>query len=117
MSPTFVESEQGVAILGTPGGSRIISMVLLALLDIAAGNGPVRWVSRPRFHHQYLPDEIQHEPEVFSKALIRALKARGHRLKALSAPYGNMQAVYYDRVKNKVLAVSDPRGEGMIMVR
>jgi gamma-glutamyltranspeptidase/glutathione hydrolase len=58
MSPTFVESDAGVAILGTPGGSRIISMVLLAILDLANGQGPQSWVSLPRFHHQYLPDLI-----------------------------------------------------------
>ncbi|MFQ5644239.1 MAG: gamma-glutamyltransferase, partial [Thiogranum sp.] len=62
MTPTFVESEHGIAILGTPGGSRIITMVLLGILDLEAGNAPQSWVSLPRFHHQYLPDVIQYEP-------------------------------------------------------
>ena len=62
MTPTFAESERGLAILGTPGGSRIITMVLQALLSLDAGDPPGTWVARPRFHHQYLPDRIQYEP-------------------------------------------------------
>ncbi|HHO67771.1 MAG TPA: gamma-glutamyltransferase, partial [Gammaproteobacteria bacterium] len=80
MSPTFVESGRGVAVLGTPGGSRIITMVALAILDLAAGNGPAHWVSLPRFHHQYLPDEIQHEPGALAPAVADGLRRRGHRL-------------------------------------
>ena len=112
MSPTFVESEQGVAILGTPGGSRIITMVLLAILDQAAGNKPDSWVSRPRFHHQYLPDVVQHEADAFDAGMIKSLTARGHTLKQLNSEYGNMQAVYWDQKTGQVYAVSDPRGVG-----
>ncbi len=98
MTPTFVEDHDGVAILGTPGGSRIITMVMLAVLDMASGDHqPASWVSRPRFHHQYLPDAVQYEPGAFDRAMIEGLTARGHRLKALDAPYGNMQAIYWDR--------------------
>jgi len=59
-----------VAILGTPGGSRIITMVLLGILDLEAGHGPASWVARPRFHHQYLPDLIEYEPEAFSDEVL-----------------------------------------------
>jgi gamma-glutamyltranspeptidase/glutathione hydrolase len=117
MSPTFVESARGVAILGTPGGSRIISAVLLATLDLAHGRGPEEWVSRPRYHHQYLPDEVQHEPGALTEAEAADLRALGHRVRALDAPYGNMQAVYWDRASDRVLAVSDSRGEGLAEVR
>lgn len=117
MSPTFVESEHGVAILGTPGGSRIITMVLLGILDLEAGRGPASWVSQPRFHHQYLPDVIQYEPDAFSDDLLEALAARGHRLKLLGSDYGNMQAVYWDYRGNSVEAASDPRGIGRAEVR
>ena len=112
MTPTFVEDADGVAILGTPGGSRIITMVLLAVLDMTGENRPQSWVSRPRFHHQYLPDEVQYEPGAFDSALIEGLTARGHRLKALDAPYGNMQAIYWDKKDRRVYAASDPRGVG-----
>jgi gamma-glutamyltranspeptidase/glutathione hydrolase len=117
MAPTFAEGPGGVAILGTPGGSRIISTVLLALLDLAEGRGPEVWVSRPRFHHQYLPDEVQYEPGALSAAQASALEAMGHRLRALDAPYGNLQAILWDRAGGRVQAASDPRGEGLAEVR
>ncbi len=117
MTPTFVESDTGVAILGTPGGSRIITMVLLGILDIEAGNPPRSWVSVPRFHHQYLPDVIQYEPDAFSPSVIKSLKAKGHQLKPLKSRYGNMQAIYWDYKDNRVEAASDPRGIGRASVR
>jgi gamma-glutamyltranspeptidase/glutathione hydrolase len=112
MSPTFVESADGIAILGTPGGSRIITMVLLAILDLADGKLPASWVGLPRFHHQYLPDVVQYEPGAFDAALIEALEKRGHTLKPLNSSYGNMQAIYRDRKAGRVYAASDPRGVG-----
>jgi len=117
MSPTFLESKNGVAILGTPGGSRIISMVLLSTLDFAAGNDPASWVSLKRFHHQFLPDVIQHEPGTFSAEQAASLTQLGHTLKEVTDPYGNMQAILWDRKNNKVKAASDPRGEGTATVR
>jgi len=112
MTPTFVEDADGVAILGTPGGSRIITMVLLAVLELAGGDRPQSWVSRPRFHHQYLPDAVQYEPGAFDRALIEGLTARGHHVEALDSPYGNMQAIYWDKKGRRVYAASDPRGLG-----
>jgi gamma-glutamyltranspeptidase/glutathione hydrolase len=112
MSPTFVDSPDGVAILGTPGGSRIITMVLLGILDLADGNRPESWVSLPRFHHQYLPDAVQYEPGAFGEELVTALTARGHQLQPLDSQYGNMQAIYWDRSLGKVFTASDPRGGG-----
>ena len=116
MSPTFVESEDGVAILGTPGGSRIITMVLLGILDMANGGLPESWVSRPRFHHQYLPDVVTYEMEAFDIDLVDALKSMGHTLKAKEEMYGNMQAIHYDRKNEQAFAASDPRGVGMAAV-
>jgi gamma-glutamyltranspeptidase/glutathione hydrolase len=116
MSPTFVESEDGVAILGTPGGSRIITMVLLGVLDLADGGLPASWVSRPRFHHQYLPDVVEYEADAFDDALIEALQAMGHVLEPRDPGFGNMQAVYHDRKNGRVYAASDPRGDGMAAV-
>ncbi len=113
MSPTFLDSEHGVAILGTPGGSRIITMVLLGLLQAVEGNTVGQWVSQPRFHHQYLPDEIQVEPGAFSEKLQQELKQRGHRLSIKERPWGNMQALYWNRKDNEVEVASDPRGGGL----
>jgi gamma-glutamyltranspeptidase/glutathione hydrolase len=115
MSPTFIESERGVAVLGTPGGSRIITMVLLGILAHEAGGLPEDWVKLPRFHHQYLPDEIQYEPGALSPEVVRTLAARGHKLTEVR-PYGNMQAVFWDTRGAAVYAASDPRGVGTAVV-
>ncbi|HIE54343.1 MAG TPA: gamma-glutamyltransferase [Chromatiaceae bacterium] len=116
MTPTFIEHEKGVAILGTPGGSRIITMLLLGALEFMDGKPPDVWVARKRFHHQYLPDQIQHEPGAFSEAVRRDLEARGHRLSEMKRPWGNMQAILWDRVAKRVLAASDPRGTGAALL-
>ncbi len=113
MTPTFIETSDAVAILGTPGGSRIISMVLLAALDFMHGAADVRkWVNRPRFHHQYVPDRVSHEPNAFTADEAELLRRKGHELQSTERSYGNMQAVVWDRTNNKVDAASDPRGEG-----
>jgi gamma-glutamyltranspeptidase/glutathione hydrolase len=116
MSPTFVESTDGVAILGTPGGSRIITMVLLGILDFAAGRQPESWVSLPRFHHQYLPDVVQYEPDTFDPSALKTLAAKGHTLKPQQSTWGNMQAIYLDKKTGEVSAASDPRGIGTAQV-
>jgi gamma-glutamyltranspeptidase/glutathione hydrolase len=116
MSPSFVETSDGIAILGTPGGSRIITMVLLSVLDLAGGEGPESWVRRPRFHHQYRPDRIDYEPAAFSKSQVDLLERMGHKLKMLESAYGNMQAVYWNRRNGIVEAASDPRGIGSVEI-
>ncbi|MET0027328.1 MAG: gamma-glutamyltransferase [Candidatus Thiodiazotropha sp.] len=115
MSPTFVEDGERVAILGTPGGSRIITMVLLGILEMAENQGPGAWVSRPRIHHQYLPNEIQYEPNALDDALLNQLQQMGHRLKPLQRDYGNMQAILWNKTTGSVEAASDPRGIGQAL--
>lgn len=112
MSPTFLESDQGVAILGTPGGSRIITMVLQAILATVEGVPVTEWVARPRIHHQFLPDKVQFEPEALSPEAQADLAARGHSLDPQEQPFGNMQAIFWDKATDTVQAASDPRGIG-----
>lgn len=117
MSPTFVETTDSLAILGTPGGSRIITMVLLGALEFTVGTAPQQWVSSGRFHHQYLPDQIQFEPGALSPELQTELQTLGHNLKPLNDHYGNMQAILWDKHQGIVDAASDPRGGGLAEVR
>ena len=112
MTPTFIENDQRVAILGTPGGSRIISMVMIGALQAMQGAPVEQWVGRARFHHQYLPDSLQFEPDALSEQTLEALSAMGHQLKPVDDSYGNMQAIAWDKVANKVSVASDPRGIG-----
>ncbi len=112
MSPTFVESDRGIAIVGTPGGSRIITMVFRAALAWMAGANADEMVALKRFHHQYFPDEVVHEPGAFSPEEFQSLTERGHLLRESRRPFGNMNVVTWDYSSNQVEAASDPRGAG-----
>jgi len=109
MSPTFMIGEDRRAVIGTPGGSRIITMVLLGILDFMRGNEPESWVSLPRFHHQYVPDVISAEENAFTPEQIEALEALGHTVTVRERPWGNMHGVLWNRETGAVTAGSDPR--------
>jgi gamma-glutamyltranspeptidase/glutathione hydrolase len=113
MSPTIIEAENWVGILGTPGGSRIATMVLLAILEAAHGKSVEAWVALPRFHHQYLPNQIEFEKAYLDPILQRSLSAKGHKLKRLNQQYGNMHAILWHKDTGTVTAASDPRGMGL----
>lgn len=117
MSPTFIESEDKLAVIGTPGGSRIITMVLHGILATIEGKTASQVVNLPRYHHQYLPDVIQYEPYTFSDKTVTTLEQLGHKLKALPNTFGNMHVVIWDKKENKVTAASDKRGEGLAIVK
>ncbi len=117
MSPTFAQSERGLIILGTPGGSRIISMVLLGLLEWMDGADAPAIVALPRYHHQYLPDSLFYEEQAFSAEEIARLEAMGHKPRKTSRRYGNMQVVTWEFDTGEVKAASDPRNEGGARVR
>ncbi len=117
MTPVFLETEDRVAALGSPGGSRIITQVLLGILAFADGQEPHQWVGQPRYHHQYLPDRIQHEPGAISVETRRALVEKGHRVVPMTRQYGDMQAVLWHRGEGRMAAASDPRGGGLAVPR
>lgn len=114
MTPTFVEDSRGVLVLGTPGGSRIMSMVLLGILTYAAQPSVdlTALVAAPRFHHQYLPDRIEIEPDGFAQGVLDDLQLKGHVVSPARQSWGNMQAVWVDKKTGKAVAASDPRGQG-----
>lgn len=117
MSPTFVEDSRGVLVLGTPGGSRIISMVTLGVLDYML-NREVdlqRIVALPRYHHQYLPDRIEVEPGAFPEEWTQALRAKGHAVESGRRKWGNMQAAYLDKTTGQASAQGDPRGKAGVL--
>lgn len=111
MTPTFLESDRGFVILGTPGGSRIISMILLATLEWVNGGDAKSMVSLPRFHHQYHPDYVLYEEEAFMSSEIDELKSMGHIFRKSNRQFGNMQIIMWDQVNNKIEIASDPRGK------
>jgi gamma-glutamyltranspeptidase/glutathione hydrolase len=116
MAPTFVETPKGLMIVGSPGGSFIISMVLLGTLNYMEGMSAADIVKYPHYHHQYLPDEVDYEQGALTDAEIKELQAMGHTLKVSGRQWGNMQVITWDFATGKVDAASDPRGEGVGLV-
>ena len=116
MSPTFLFDGKRTAILGTPGGSRIISMVLLSTLAFSEAASVKEIVELPRYHHQFLPDEIQVEKGMINTHTQHSLESMGHSVNELGRQYGNMHIVIWDRESNEVTAASDPRGIGQAKV-
>jgi gamma-glutamyltranspeptidase/glutathione hydrolase len=110
-TPVFVESPKGLMIAGTPGGSFIISMVLLATLDFMDGRSAQDIVSEPRFNHQYSPDVITYEKGAFTDQEKAGLAALGHKLDE-GDRWGNLQVITWDYASGKVEAAADPRGFG-----
>jgi gamma-glutamyltranspeptidase / glutathione hydrolase len=115
MSPTFVEDSKGVLVIGAPGGSRIISMVLFGIMDYLNQQKVdlLNIVTAPRYHHQWWPDVVEIEPESFSSEWRATLEAKGHSLRPAGRKWGNMQAVFKSSVDGVAMAASDPRGFDM----
>lgn len=116
MTPLFIRDQERLLILGTPGGSRIISMLTLAALRFSQGLSVDEIVAWRRFHHQYLPDEIQFELDALSAEEQNKLTAKGHKLKQLNRSYGDMHAIEWQLSSGKIKAAADPRGYGSALV-
>lgn len=80
MTPTILEKEgQLLMVVGTPGGSTIITSVLQTILNVVEFDMTMQQaVDAPRFHHQWLPDLINFEPEGFPKNILDELKSKGY---------------------------------------
>jgi gamma-glutamyltranspeptidase/glutathione hydrolase len=118
MTPTFMRSDDRVAVLGTPGGSRIITMVLIGILGYADGLDAQSVAALPRFHHQWMPDAIGIERNALPEDVIATLRAMGHTVSApkeaadgrrSSDTWGNLQTVEWNLRDNTLHGGSDPR--------
>ncbi len=94
MAPTIVLRDGRVAlVLGSPGGGRIITVVLETALNVIAfGLPPQEAVDAPRFHHQWLPDEIFVEPRALSPDTETALRGMGYAIDA-QTPWGAAEMI------------------------
>jgi gamma-glutamyltranspeptidase/glutathione hydrolase len=96
MSPTLVLRDgRPVLVLGSPGGSRIISSVAQVILNVTVFGMPVEQaVSVPRVHHQWRPDSLYVEPFGLAPEVVRGLEARGHTVVVReSSPIGRVNAI------------------------
>lgn len=97
MTPTIVEKNGALSMtLGTPGGATIITSVAQTLLNVYAfGMGMQQAVDAPRFHHQWLPDEILLEPQGFDSITIEELKSKGYKIQqGRSRIIGKVDGIY-----------------------
>ncbi|MEP7043462.1 MAG: gamma-glutamyltransferase [Dokdonella sp.] len=111
MTPSFVVGKDKIGVIGTPGGSRIITMVLEGILAFVDGELPEKFVGNPRYHHQYMPDVISAEKGAFTADEVKVLEAMGHKVNESERRWGFMNAVSWDRKTGEMHAGSDPRGD------
>jgi gamma-glutamyltranspeptidase / glutathione hydrolase len=113
MTPTIVEKDnQLYMVVGTPGGSTIITSVFQTILNVYEhGMDMQAAIDAPRFHHQWLPDLVVLEPNKFDDVVINDLKYKGHNVEAkYSRIIGKVDAILVD--ENGVISVgADPRGD------
>jgi gamma-glutamyltranspeptidase / glutathione hydrolase len=96
MTPTIVEKNGKLSmVVGTPGGSTIITSVLQTILNVYEYKMSMQEaVNAPRFHHQWLPDEVIFEPNNFSKNTITNLKLKGYLINEKNTPViGKVDAI------------------------
>ncbi len=94
MAPTIITKDGHAAmVLGSPGGSRIISIVLETALNVIDyGMTPGEAVDAPRLHHQWLPDVIAAEPFALSPDTVSLLKSMGYRVEE-EVPWGAAEMI------------------------
>jgi len=113
MTPTMVVKDgRLLLVLGSPGGPTIISTVTNVLTNaVDFGEDIQRAVNAPRFHHQWMPDELRVEAWQLSPDTIELLEKMGHKIKR-TASWGDAECVAIDWKTGERLGASDARNGG-----
>ena len=113
MTPTIVEKNgKLLMLLGSPGGSTIITSVLQTILNVYEFKMTMQQaVDKPRFHNQWLPDDIMTEPNKFDKITLDILKSKGYSINEKFAPViGKVDAILI-QPDGKLEGGADYRGD------
>ncbi len=116
MTPTIVELPGGgdrpALVIGSPGGSKIITAVLQVLINVVDHGMPLQEaVDAPRVHHQWMPDRISFEVRGLAPDVLEALIERGHAVEVVEMPLGNVNAIAVDG-DGRWRGAADPRRGG-----
>ena len=113
MSPTLLLKDgHPFMVTGSPGGPRIITTVLLTILNVIDWGMDVQAaVSAPRYHHQWIPDQLSVEPET-PVDVVEALRARGHGVQVRDRHWSAAEAIVIDPESGIHYGGSDPRTQG-----
>ena len=112
MSPTIVEKDgQLKMVVGSPGGSTIITSVMQNILNVLAYDMTMQEsVSTPRFHHQWLPDNIKFETS-FDTVVFKSLRKLGYKIDQSNSPViGKVDAILV-LPNGQLEGGADPRGD------
>ncbi len=110
MTPTIVEKEGKLfMVLGTPGGSTIITSVFQTILNVIEFEMPVgKAVEAPRFHHQWKPEDLFYENGAFAADKVKSLEKMGHQVSSRSS-IGRVELIVAQN--GKLEAAADTRGD------
>ena len=116
MTPTIVEKNGELyMVVGTPGGSTIITSVFQTVLNVIEhGMTMQEAVNARKFHHQWLPDDIKHEPNAFDNITRSELEKMGHKLIEINS-IGRMDAILVLDNGRLEGAADNTRGDNVAM--
>ncbi|NNG27980.1 MAG: gamma-glutamyltransferase, partial [Ignavibacteriaceae bacterium] len=118
MTPTIIlKHGEPYIIIGSPGGSKIITAVLQVILNCIDFDMNIREaVEKPRIHHQWLPDSIYYEEKALTESLQKELIEMGYSFSDFGAALriiGITEGIMIDQENNIIHGASDPRGGGL----
>jgi gamma-glutamyltranspeptidase/glutathione hydrolase len=115
MTPTIVvKDSHPFLIVGSPGGSTIITTVLQVILNVVDyGMNIQEAVDAPRIHHQLFPDTLRYEKHGLPIDVVDNLVKRGYHLAEREEPQGRAECIMVDSMRGVIYGAADPRGYGV----